>query len=34
MIPYKAEDVDEPTAAIPVVTISLIVVNFLVSSTS
>jgi hypothetical protein len=30
MIPYQAEDVDDPTAAIPVVTIGLIAVNFLV----
>ena len=30
MIPYKAEDVDDPTQAIPVVTIGLIVANFLV----
>jgi rhomboid family protein len=30
MIPYKAEDVDDPTDAIPVVTIGLIVLNFLV----
>ncbi len=30
MIPLEAEDVDEPTKAIPVVTIGLIVVDFLV----
>lgn len=30
MIPYKAEDVDDPTQAIPVVTIGLIVANFVV----
>lgn len=30
MIPYKAEEVDDPTNAIPLVTIGLIVVNFLV----
>src|SRR5215471_2274527 len=30
MIPYRADDVDDPTQAIPVVTIGLIVVNFLV----
>jgi len=30
LIPYKAEDVDDPTQAIPVVTIGLIVANFLV----
>ncbi|HYL07907.1 MAG TPA: rhomboid family intramembrane serine protease [Candidatus Udaeobacter sp.] len=30
MIPYKAEDVDDPTQALPVVTIGLIVANFLV----
>lgn len=30
MIPYKAEDVDDPTQAIPVVTIGLIAANFLV----
>lgn len=30
MIPYRADDADDPTLAIPVVTIGLIVVNFLV----
>lgn len=30
MIPYSADDVDDPTRAFPVVTIGLIVVNFLV----
>lgn len=30
MIPYSADDVDDPSRAIPVVTIGLIVVNFLV----
>jgi membrane associated rhomboid family serine protease len=30
MIPYRADDADDPTQAIPVVTIGLIVVNFLV----
>jgi membrane associated rhomboid family serine protease len=30
LIPYQAEDVDDPTQAIPVVTIALIVANFLV----
>ena len=30
MIPYKAEDVDDPTDAIPFVTVGLIIVNFLV----
>ncbi len=30
MIPYKAEDVDDPTTAWPVVTIGIIVANFLV----
>ena len=30
MIPYNADDVDDPTKALPVVTIGLIVVNFLV----
>ena len=30
MIPYRADDADDPTRAIPVVTIGLIVVNFLV----
>jgi membrane associated rhomboid family serine protease len=30
MIPYSADDVDDPTQALPVVTVGLIVVNFLV----
>ncbi len=30
MIPYRADDADDPTQAIPVATIGLIVVNFLV----
>jgi len=30
MIPYRADDTDDPTQAIPVVTIGLIVANFLV----
>jgi membrane associated rhomboid family serine protease len=30
MIPYHADDVDDPTNALPVVTVGLIVVNFLV----
>ncbi len=30
MIPLKAEDVDDPTSAIPIATIGLIVVNFIV----
>jgi rhomboid family protein len=30
MIPYRADDADDPTQAIPVVTIGLIVVNFVV----
>lgn len=30
MIPYSADDVDDPTRALPVATIGLIVVNFLV----
>ena len=30
MIPYEAVDVDEPTSAFPVVTVGLIVVNFIV----
>ena len=30
MIPYRADDVDDPTQALPLVTIGLIVVNFLV----
>ena len=30
MIPYRADDADDPTQAIPVVTIALIVVNFAV----
>jgi membrane associated rhomboid family serine protease len=30
MIPYRADDADDPTQAIPVVTIGLIVANFLV----
>ena len=30
MIPYKADDVDDPTAAVPLVTIGLILVNFVV----
>lgn len=30
MIPYSADDVDDPTRALPIVTVGLIVVNFLV----
>ena len=30
MIPYRADDVDDPTQAFPVVTVGLIVVNFIV----
>ncbi len=30
MIPYRADDADDPTQAIPVVTVGLIVLNFLV----
>lgn len=30
MIPYRADDADDPTRAFPLVTVSLIVVNFLV----
>jgi membrane associated rhomboid family serine protease len=30
MIPYRADDVDDPTQAIPYVTVGIIVVNFLV----
>ena len=30
MIPYRADDADDPTSALPIVTIALIVANFLV----